>query len=54
MLFSLCNTVVDFFLGIVGASVTADRNVYSTFVFTMMYKLNAFIHMKTLFFLIAI
>lgn len=48
MLFSLCNTVVDFFLGIVGASVITDRNVYSPFVFTMVYKLNTFIHMKTL------
>lgn len=50
MLFSLCNSVVDFFWGILNASIIADRNVYSQFVFTMMYKLNAFIHMKILFY----
>lgn len=48
MLFSLCNSVVDFFLGIQNASIITGRNVYSPFVFTMTYKLNAFIHMKIL------
>lgn len=50
MLFSLCNSAVDFFLGILDALIVIDRNVYSQFDFTMTYKLNAFIHMKTLFY----
>lgn len=50
MLFSLCNSVVDFFLGILNASAITERNLYSQIVFTVAYKLNAFVHMKTLFY----